>query len=171
MQWPLTHWSRDKIDAISQTTSSSAFSLMKMFEFRLKFLELTCHCQKDNLVAEWLNLLRQHLMFYNDYITVVGKKSCFGIQILVYGTVETYIYLHMKYLFYNYAKDSHNITQIQKHILRQVFAWQIVGIYVSWYREVRWQNTITHKPEKIVFAWSTMTVGDLRLTMPGHMQA
>ena len=33
----LTHWSRNKMDAISQTTSSSAFSWMKMFEFRLKF--------------------------------------------------------------------------------------------------------------------------------------
>ena len=33
----LTHWGRDKVDAISQTTSSSAFSWMKMFELRLKF--------------------------------------------------------------------------------------------------------------------------------------
>ena len=33
----LTHWGRDKMDAISQTTSSSGFSWMKMFEFRLKF--------------------------------------------------------------------------------------------------------------------------------------
>ena len=33
----LTHWGRDEIDAILQTTSSSAFSWMKMFEFRLKF--------------------------------------------------------------------------------------------------------------------------------------
>ena len=33
----LTHWGRDKMDAISQTTFSSAFSWMKMFEFRLKF--------------------------------------------------------------------------------------------------------------------------------------
>ena len=33
----LTHWGRDKMGAISQTTSSSAFSWMKMFEFRLKF--------------------------------------------------------------------------------------------------------------------------------------
>ena len=32
----LTHWGRGKMDAISQTTSSSAFSWMKMFEFRLK---------------------------------------------------------------------------------------------------------------------------------------
>ena len=34
--YQLTHWGRDKMDAISQTTSSSAFSWMKMFEFRLK---------------------------------------------------------------------------------------------------------------------------------------
>ena len=33
----LTHWSRDKMDAISQTTLSKAFSWMKMFEFRLTF--------------------------------------------------------------------------------------------------------------------------------------
>ena len=33
----LTHWGRDKMDAISQTTFWSAFSWMKTFEFRLKF--------------------------------------------------------------------------------------------------------------------------------------
>ena len=33
----LTHWGRDKMDANSQTTFSSAFSWMKIFEFRLKF--------------------------------------------------------------------------------------------------------------------------------------
>ena len=33
----LTHWGRDKMDAISQTTFWSAFCLMKMFEFRMKF--------------------------------------------------------------------------------------------------------------------------------------
>ena len=33
----LTHWGRDKMAAISQTTFSNAFSWMKMYEFRLKF--------------------------------------------------------------------------------------------------------------------------------------
>ena len=33
----LTHWGRDKMAAICQTTSSSAFSWMKMYELRLKF--------------------------------------------------------------------------------------------------------------------------------------
>ena len=33
----LTHWARDEIDNISQTTFSNVFSSMKIFEFRLKF--------------------------------------------------------------------------------------------------------------------------------------
>ena len=33
----LTHWGRDKMDAIPQMTFSSAFSWMKMFKFPLKF--------------------------------------------------------------------------------------------------------------------------------------
>ena len=33
----LTHWGRDKMADISQTTFSHVFSSMKMFEFRLKF--------------------------------------------------------------------------------------------------------------------------------------
>ena len=34
--WFLTHWGRDKMDAISQTTFSSAFYWMKMYELWLK---------------------------------------------------------------------------------------------------------------------------------------
>ena len=33
----LTHWGRDNMDAVSQTTLSNAFSWMKMLEFRLRF--------------------------------------------------------------------------------------------------------------------------------------
>ena len=33
----LTHWGRDKMAAISQTTHSNAFSWMKMYAFRLRF--------------------------------------------------------------------------------------------------------------------------------------
>ena len=33
----LTHWGRDKMTTISQTTYSNAFSWKKMYEFRLKF--------------------------------------------------------------------------------------------------------------------------------------
>ena len=34
---PLTHWGRDKMAAIFQTTFWNAFSWMKMFDFRLRF--------------------------------------------------------------------------------------------------------------------------------------
>ena len=39
IQWlcMLTHWGRDKMAAVSQTTPSNAFSWMKMLEFRLIF--------------------------------------------------------------------------------------------------------------------------------------
>ena len=37
MYYSLTHWGRDQIDAISQTTLSNAFSRMIMNEFRLGF--------------------------------------------------------------------------------------------------------------------------------------
>ena len=37
LQRTLTHWDRDKMDAISQTAFWSAFSWMKIVEFRLKF--------------------------------------------------------------------------------------------------------------------------------------
>ena len=33
----LTHWGRDKMDAISQTTFSNAFSWMKIYQFRFRF--------------------------------------------------------------------------------------------------------------------------------------
>ena len=42
----LTHWGRDKMDAISQMTFSSAFSWMKMFEFLSK-------CQWNLFLGEW----------------------------------------------------------------------------------------------------------------------
>ena len=35
--WNLPHWGRDKMAAIPQTTSSNAFSWMKLYEFRLRF--------------------------------------------------------------------------------------------------------------------------------------
>ena len=38
VQWnQLTHWCRDKMDAIYQTTFSIAFSWMKIYKFRLRF--------------------------------------------------------------------------------------------------------------------------------------
>ena len=50
----LTHWGRDKMDAVSQTTSLSAFSWLKMFEFRLKF--------------QWSLFLRVQLTIFHHWL-------------------------------------------------------------------------------------------------------
>ena len=48
----LTHWGWDKMAAISQTTFSSTFSWMKMFEFRLKFhWSMLLKGLNDNILA------------------------------------------------------------------------------------------------------------------------
>ena len=49
----LTHWVRDKMAAISQTTLSNAFSRMEMLEFRLKF--------------QWSLFLRFQLMIFQHW--------------------------------------------------------------------------------------------------------
>ena len=46
----LTHWGRDKMASISQTTLSSAFPWMKMFEFWIKF-HLCSRIDSDNGLA------------------------------------------------------------------------------------------------------------------------
>ena len=64
----LTHWARDKIAAISQTTSSNAFSWMKMYEFRLRFpwslfLRIKKNIGSDNGLAP---TRRQAIFWTND---------------------------------------------------------------------------------------------------------
>ena len=47
----LTHWGQDKMDAISQTTLSNAFSWMKIFEFGLNFLKFVPEGPINNIPA------------------------------------------------------------------------------------------------------------------------
>ena len=49
----LTHWGSEKMDVISQTTFSGAFSWMKIFELRLKF--------------NWSLFLRVHLTIFQHW--------------------------------------------------------------------------------------------------------
>ena len=67
----LTHWGRDKIAAIFQTTFSNAFSWMKMFKFRLRFHWSLCprvqstifHIGSDNVLVP---ARRQAIIWTND---------------------------------------------------------------------------------------------------------
>ena len=49
-----THWGRDQMDDISQTTFSNAFSWMKMSEFRLKFCWSLYLMVKSTIPQHWL---------------------------------------------------------------------------------------------------------------------
>ena len=53
----LTHWGRDKIDAISQTTFSNAFAWMKIFEFRLIF-----HFVLKRITQHWFGYWLGHYL-------------------------------------------------------------------------------------------------------------
>ena len=110
----LTHWGPDKMDAISQTTFSSAFSWMKMFEFHLRYPK----CPINNTMFQhwfrwWLgavqatsHYLNQWWLFYrriyaslglnelksNDqpyricplYYLVFVSNHCFGLNVLTF---------------------------------------------------------------------------------------
>ena len=56
--WPtlriiLTHWGQERMAAISQTTFSSAFSWMKIYEFRLKFHWSLCPRVQITIFQHW----------------------------------------------------------------------------------------------------------------------
>ena len=49
----LTHWGRDKMAAIFQTTFSNVFSWMKMYEFRLRFHLCLCLRVQLTIFQHW----------------------------------------------------------------------------------------------------------------------
>ena len=73
----LTHWGRDKMAAVSQTTHSNAFSWMKMLEFRLRFhwslflrvqLTLFQHCFRY-----WLGAVQATSHYLNQWWLVYWR--------------------------------------------------------------------------------------------------
>ena len=75
----LTHWGRDKMDAVFQTTFSNGFSWMKIYEFRLSFhwslflrVQLTIHYLNQHWFVYWriyaslgINELTQIWQYHN----------------------------------------------------------------------------------------------------------
>ena len=57
MPMVLTHWGRDKIDAISLTTFSNGFSWIKMYDFRLKFHWIFFLAVKLTIFQHWFRKL------------------------------------------------------------------------------------------------------------------
>ena len=92
----LTHWGRDQIDAILQTTLSNAFSWMKILEFRLRFhwslflwVQLTII---QHWLRWWLGAVHSTSQYLNQWWLVYWRiyaslglnelMSCFMSQVL-----------------------------------------------------------------------------------------
>ena len=95
----LTHWGRDKMDAILQTTFSSAFSWMKMFKFQLRYhwslflmVQLTIF---QHWFRWWLgavqatsHYLKQWWLFYRRIYASLGLNE---LTLWYLGTVEVVV--------------------------------------------------------------------------------
>ena len=85
----LTHWGRDKMDAISQTTLSNAFLRMKMLEFWLKFhwslflgVQLTIF---NNWFGWWLGAVQTTSHYLNQWWLVYRRiYASLGLNDLIY---------------------------------------------------------------------------------------
>ena len=64
----LTHWGRDKMDAISQTTFSSAFLWMKLLEFLLRFLWNLFLRVQLTIFQHWFRLWLGAVQATNHYL-------------------------------------------------------------------------------------------------------
>ena len=112
----LTHWGRDKMAAISQTTLSNAFSWMKMLECRLKFhwslfprVQLTIfqHWFRQWLCADqatshylnqwWLDHRRIYVSFGLNELTQSGLNEMFS-NILKYISLINFLRISVKFL-------------------------------------------------------------------------
>ena len=89
-QNPLTHWGRDKMAIIFQTTFSNAFSLMKMDEFRLRFhqslfprFQLTIF---QHWFRQWLGAVQATSHYLNQWRLVYWHiYASLGLSELTFG--------------------------------------------------------------------------------------
>ena len=87
----LTHWGRDKMDAISQTTFSIAFSWMKIFEYRLKLhwnlflrVQLTIF---QHWFRWWLGVSQATSHYLNQWWLVYRRVyASLGLNELIFAT-------------------------------------------------------------------------------------
>ena len=71
----LTHWGRDKMAAIFQTTFSNAFSSMKMYTFRLRFHWSLFPRVQLTIFQHWFRLSESMMVSLLTHITLNTLKS------------------------------------------------------------------------------------------------
>ena len=116
----LTHWSRDKMAAVSQTMFSNAFSWMEMYEFRLKF--------------HWSLFLRFQLTIFQHWFrywlgAVQATSHYLNQWWLVYWHI--YVSLNLNELRWGVKFGS---QMCQKNHMRclQTFLWSVKGYLDDW---------------------------------------
>ena len=117
----LTHWGQDKMAAIFQTTVSNGFSLMKMYEFRLKFhwslfprVQLTIF---QHWFRKWLGAVQATSHYLNQWWLVYRRiYASLGLNELkmfkcipVHGLISTYT-------LRSYFFDSNETSQNRVHL-------------------------------------------------------
>ena len=107
----LTHWGRDKMAAISQTTFSSAFSWMKMFELRLKF--------------HWSLFLRVQLTIFQCWLVYRRIYESLGLNELI----------NPLWVHYDNSRDSQSFFIKSGIKIRLVLNWYLILLYLGSYRE------------------------------------
>ena len=101
----LTHWGRNKMDSISQTTFWSAFSWMKMFKFRITFhwslflrVQLTII---QHWFRQWLGAVQATGHYLNQWCLDYRRiYASLGLNELnrVYSVSHTYIHLAIYFI-------------------------------------------------------------------------
>ena len=143
----LTHWGRNKMSAISQTTFSNTFSWMKMYDFHLRFhrnlflrFELTIfqHCFRwwlgaDQATSHYLN--QWWLVYWCMYASL-------GLNELIKAKTFSFHWLIEAWWCHMYVKCLCNrlvACLVPSHYLNQ--RWTTV----SWtHRKKRWWNMNQH---------------------------
>ena len=104
---PLTHWGRNKMAAVSQTTLSNAFSWMKMLWLRLKFhwslflrFELTIFQHICVTPPQWVDMMSVRKLRRKFYILMKKKyferKDIFQTKI---SNLNLYVAIHVAHVF------------------------------------------------------------------------
>ena len=104
MHYVLTHWGRDKMAAIFQTTFSNAFSRMKMYEFRLRF--------------HWILFLRFELTIFQHWF-----RKWLG------ADQATCHYLNQWWLVYRRIFASLGLNELNPGILDRWFRTHVITLH------------------------------------------
>ena len=125
----LTHWGRDKMDAISQTTFSNPFSSMKMHELRLRF--------------HWSLFATSH--YLNQWWLVCWRiYASLGLNELI--EILTFSFKKMR-LKVSSAKRRPFCLSL--NLLNRLWLWNILSVYFSLYHSIQ-MNLSRHMSVKIL---------------------